>query len=144
MKFQYEGREVSSAELSKYKESQDAFTRKKAKRFPVPEYWEMPNDLSEIPSKAMEQLSYEYTPLFFGERAPQFVKPHLITILEEINIRLQYEADKDKGLAIYKKLCGLGGSLEYDGTMEALGLPLPYSEQAVMDIKDYLAEKILF
>ncbi len=188
-------------------------------RFSVPEYWEMPNDLSEIPSKAMEQLSYEYAPLFFGERAPQFVKTHLITILEEIcgycmihefetflytekfdaqkaiaeynrlseiydagidtsgcrtyldkgvslvqnkgiymfprylisyamsdisaiNIRLQYEADKEKGLAIYKKLCGLGGSLEYDGAMKALGLPLPYAEQAVMDVKDYLAEKL--
>ena len=194
--------------------------KRSMERFPVPEYWEMPNDLSEIPSKAMEQFSYEYAPLFFGQYAPQFVETHLITILEEIcsycmihefetflytaerfdaqkaiaqynrlseiydagidysgcgvylekgaslvqnkgiymfprylisyamsdisaiSIRLQYEADKEKGLAAYKKLCGLGGSLEYDGAMEALGLPLPYTEQAIADVRDYLAQKL--
>ena len=193
--------------------------KRSMEQFSVPEYWEMPNDLSEIPSKAMEQLSYEYAPLFFGERAPQFVEIHLITILEEIcgycmihefetflytekfdaqeavaeynrlseiydagidysgcrayldkgaslvqnkgiymfprylisyamsdisaiSIRLQYEVDKEKGLAVYKKLCGLGGSQESGGAMEALGLPLPYSEQALRDVNGYLAKKL--
>lgn len=33
-------------------------------RFSVPDYWDMPNDLAEIPSKAMEQMSYEHASLF--------------------------------------------------------------------------------
>lgn len=189
-------------------------------RFSVPEYWSMPNDLSEIPSKTMEQLSYEYAPLFFGERAEQFVETHLITILDEIcgycmthefetflysadtfqseaviaeynrltelydagidysvcraymdagallvqdkgiymfprylisyalsdisaiSIRLAYEADKEKGLAVYKRLCEMGGSMAYDDAMKSLGLPLPYTEQAVIAVKDYLAGKL--
>lgn len=189
-------------------------------RFSVPEYWTMPNDLSEIPSKAMEQLSYEYAHLFFGECAGQFVETHLITILEEIcgycmihefetflytadafqseaviaeynrltkgydagidysvcrtymdagallvqnkgiymfprylvsyalsdisaiSIRLAYETDKGKGLAVYKRLCEMGGSMEYDDAMKSLGLPLPYTEQAIIAVKDYLAEKL--
>ncbi len=189
-------------------------------RFSVPEYWEMPNDLAEIPSKAMEQLSYEYAPLFFGQRAPQFTETHLITILEEIcsycmihefetylytagafdsrkaideynrltgiyndgvdysvckaymdagaslvqdkgiymfprylvsyalcditavSIRLMYERDREKGLTAYKKLCGLGGSMGYDDAMKALDLPLPYTEQAIVDVRDYLAGEL--
>ena len=189
-------------------------------RFSVPEYWEMPNDLSEIPSKTMEQLSYEHAPLFFGTYAGQYVEAHLITILEEIcsfcmthefetflytadafhskaaiaeynrltaiydagidysvcevymdagallvqnkgiymfprylisyalsnisaiGIRLAYEADKEKGLAVYKKLCGMGGCMEYKDAMKALGLPLPYTEQAVIAAKNYLAGKL--
>lgn len=188
--------------------------------FSAPEYWEMPNDLSEIPSKAMEQFSYEYAPLFFGEQAGQFVETHLITILQEIcsfcmthefetflyttdtfrseaaiaeynrltriyapgidysvcraymdagallvqdkgvymfprylisyalsdisaiSIRLAYEADREKGLAVYKKLCGLGGSMEYDEAIKTLGLPLPCTEQAIVAVKEYLAGKL--
>lgn len=188
--------------------------------FSVPEYWDMPNDLSEIPSQTMEQLSYEYAPLFFGEQAESFVEAHLITILEEIcsfcmthefetflytagafapeaaiaeynrlteiynpgvdysvcrpymdagaslvqdkgvymfprylisytlsnisaiSIRLAYEEDREKGLATYKKLCGIGGSMGYDDAMKTLGLPLPYTEQAIAKIRDYLAEKL--
>lgn len=189
-------------------------------RFSVPEYWEMPNDLSEIPSKAMEQLSYEYAPLFFGERAPQYVETHLITILEEIcsfcmthefetflytadgfhsqaaideynrlieiydpeadysvgktymdmgsslvqnkgiymfprylisyvlsdisavSIRLICEADRERGLAVYKKLCALGGSMNYDDAMKAIGLSCPYTEEAILHVRDYLAGKL--
>lgn len=188
--------------------------------FSIPEYWDMPNDLAEIPSKAMEQMSYEYASLFFGPSAPQFVETHLITVLEEIcsfcmihefetwlysvgafdsgravaeynrlvgiydagvdysvcksameagaalvqnkgvymfprylisyalcdisaiNIRLICERDKEKGLAAYKKLCGLGGFMEYRDAMKALDLPLPYTEQAVVDTGKYLAEKL--
>lgn len=189
-------------------------------RFSVPEYWEMPNDLSEIPSKVMEQFSYEYAPLFFGERAGQFVETHLITVLQEIcsfcmthefetflysadtfqpetaiaeynrlteiydagidysvcrnymdagallvqdkgvymfprylvsyalsdisavSMRLIYESDREKGLAVYKKLCGMGGSMEYNEAVNTLGLPLPYTEEAVVAVRDYLAEKL--
>ena len=73
---------------------------------------------------------------------PRYLISYAMSDISAISIRLQYEADKEKGLAVYKKLCGLGGSQEYDGAMEALGLPLPYSEQAIMDVKDYLAEKL--
>ena len=189
-------------------------------RFSVPEYWDMPNDLAEIPSKAMEQMSYEYASRFFGQRAPQFIETHLITILEEIcnycmthefetylytadafdpkqaiaeynrlikiydagidytvcksymdagaslvqnkgvymfprylisyalcdisavSIRIMYEKDKDKGLAVYKHLCKLGGSMGYDDAIKALNLPLPCTEQAIVDIRDYLAGKL--
>lgn len=186
----------------------------------VPEYWEMPNDLAEIPSKTMEQMSYEYASLFFGERASEFVETHLITILQEIcsfcmihefetylytaesfdseeaiavynkltkiyndgvdyrvcqsymdkgvllmqdmgiymfprylisyalsdisaiSIRLMCETDRERGLAVYKKLCGLGGFLEYSDAMKALDLPLPYMEQVILDTRDHLAEKL--
>ncbi len=189
-------------------------------RFRVPEYWEMPGDLLEILSKAMEQLCYDYAPLFFGESAPQYVEIRLITILKEIcsfcmthefetflykadtfdsaaaiaeynrlteiyeagadygvcrsymdagallvqnkglymsprylisyalsgisavGIRLMYEKDRENGLAVYKKLCGMGGSMEYDEAMKVLGLPLPYTEQAVSDVRDYLADRL--
>lgn len=188
--------------------------------FSVPEYWDMPNDLAEIPSKTMEQMSYEYAGLFFGQRAPQFVETHLITVLEEIcsycmnhdfetylyttetfepgkaireynrllmmydtgidysicgeymdagaflvqnkglymfprylvsyalcdisaiSIRLMFEKDREKGLAVYKNLCGLGGSLEYRDAMQTLGLPLPYTEQAIVDVRNYLMKKL--
>ena len=73
---------------------------------------------------------------------PRYLISYAMSDISAISIRLQYEADKEKGLAVYKKLCGLGGSQEYDGAMEALGLPLPYSEQAIRDVKDYLAEKL--
>lgn len=189
--------------------------------FWVPEYWEMPNDLAEIPSKTMEQLSYEYASLFFGQRAAQFMEVHLITILEEIcsyccthefetylyttdtfdsketiatynrlieiydvgidysvcksymdmgallvqdkgvymfprylisyalsdisaiSIRLMYEKDKEEGIAIYKELCDLGGSMGYDDAMKTLGLPFPYTEQAIIDVRNYLARKLV-
>lgn len=35
--------------------------------------------------------------------------------------------------------CGLGGFMEYD---EALKLPLPYTEQAIVSVRDYLAGKL--
>ena len=36
----------------------------------------------------------------------------------------------------------MGGSMEYDDAMKSLGLPLPYTEQAIIAVKDYLAEKL--
>ena len=189
-------------------------------RFSVPAYWDMPNDLAEIPSKTMEQMSYEYAPLYFGEDAGQFLEVHRITILREfcsfcmthefeaylytadtfepqaaireynrlteiydpgvdysvcrdsmdagsslvqdmgvymfprylisyalsnasaVSIRLIYEADRESGLALYKRLCEIGGSMEYNDAMKALGLPLPYTEEAVASVRDYLAGKL--
>lgn len=42
---------------------------------------------------------------------PRHLISYAMSDISAINIRLQYEADKDKGLVIYKKLCGLGGSI---------------------------------
>lgn len=42
----------------------------------------------------------------------------------------------------YKRLCEMGGSMEYDDTMKSLGLPLPYTEQTVIAVKVYLAGKL--
>ena len=48
------------------------------------DYIRMPNDLVEIPSKTMEQLSYEYADLFVKGKGEQYVREHKIGVLEEI------------------------------------------------------------
>lgn len=54
------------------------------KKVDVYDYINMPNDLAEIPSKTMEQLSHDYAEVFFKGRGEQYIKEHKIALLEEI------------------------------------------------------------
>lgn len=51
---------------------------------PVPEYYDMPNDAVEIPSKAMEQFTSPFAELFFGRDAAKFRYDHLQYVVREI------------------------------------------------------------
>lgn len=73
---------------------------------------------------------------------PRYLVSYALCDISAICIRLMYERDQEKGLAVYKKLCGLGGSMGYEEAMKALDLPLPYTEQAIVDTRNYLAEKL--
>ena len=42
-----------------------------------------------------------------------------------------YDDNKAEGLSLYKKLCELGGTLEYVDAMKYLGLQIAYTEEAV-------------
>jgi len=62
-----------------------AFQMKKSmQEYDIMDYWDMPNDLAEVPSKAMEQLAYDYEELYFGDKKDQYVELHVINVLEEI------------------------------------------------------------
>lgn len=51
---------------------------------PVPEFLEQPNDVVEIPSKAMEQFTAPFAHLFFGGDADKFRFHHMQYTVEEI------------------------------------------------------------
>ena len=61
-------------------------------RFNLMELYSQVQDLSEVPSKTMEQISYEYADLFFGEDAPKYIQGHMTGVLNEIgNYCMFYE-----------------------------------------------------
>lgn len=51
---------------------------------PMPDHTQMPNDVIEIPSKAMEQFTAPFAELFFGEDADKFRLHHMQYTVEEI------------------------------------------------------------
>lgn len=53
-------------------------------KLPMPEHCEMPNDVIEIPSKAMEQFTAPFAELFFGADADKFRFHHMQYTVEEI------------------------------------------------------------
>ncbi len=53
-------------------------------RFDLMELYSQVQDLSEVPSKTMEQISYEYADLFFGEDAQKYIQGHITGVLNEI------------------------------------------------------------
>ncbi len=54
------------------------------KEWSVPEYYSMPNDVVEIPSKTMEQLTAPFAELFFGPDADKFRTYHTGYVVNEI------------------------------------------------------------
>lgn len=184
---------------------------------PVPEYYDMPNDVVEIPSKAMEQFTSPYAERFFGADAAKFRYDHLKYVANEIcsfcatheyedwlyanpdasaqqridtfnavfaaygggvdysetaaldgagaqlyrsigvymfpgylisyalsdmgalEFRARWEADPAAALADYRTLCGLGGSLDYDGLLAAAHLHTAYAPGAAARAAQTLA-----
>jgi len=53
-------------------------------RFDIMEMYDQVQDLSEVPSKTMEQLSYEYADLFFGDDSKKYIQGHITGVLNEI------------------------------------------------------------
>lgn len=51
---------------------------------PVDQYFDMPNDVVEIPSKAMEQFTAPYAKLFFGDTWEKFAYHHMKYTVDEI------------------------------------------------------------
>ncbi len=188
-------------------------------RFDMTELYDMPNDLAEIPSKTMEQMTYHYADLFFGEKSAQYKEAHALNLIHNfcaycmtheyetflylnpeataqeridkfnelemlyfpgvesvdedllsqgcslyanmgvymftrylISYSLSdisalylssiYTEDKEKGVALYKKLCSFGNSMGYDEAMRELGLEPAYSEAAVRAARDYLEKQL--
>ncbi len=61
-------------------------------RFDLMELYSQVQDLSEVPSKTMEQISYEYADLFFGDDAGKYIQGHITEVLNEIgNYCMFYE-----------------------------------------------------
>lgn len=53
-------------------------------KFDLMELYSQVQDLSEVPSKTMEQISYEYADLFFGDDAQKYIQGHITSVLNEI------------------------------------------------------------
>ncbi len=54
------------------------------KGWSVPEYYSMPNDVVEIPSKTMEQFTSPFAELFFGKDGEKFRIYHMGSVVDEI------------------------------------------------------------
>lgn len=53
-------------------------------RFDLMELYSQVQDLSEVPSKTMEAITYEYADLFFGDDAQKYILGHITSVLNEI------------------------------------------------------------
>ena len=62
--------------------------------------------------------------------------------LASIYLASIYNSNKEEGLALYKKVCSLGGSYDYFSGMELVGMVPAFDERAVKAAKEYFIEAL--
>ena len=73
---------------------------------------------------------------------PRYLISYALSNLCAISFRCLFDEDKKKGLALYEKLCSLGGSLDYNDAMKAIGMVPAYQEEALQEAKAYFKRRL--
>lgn len=188
-------------------------------KYDLQELYDQVQDLSELPSKTMELLTYEYAQLFFGNDSKKYIEGHLSAFLEEISnycmihefetfiygnpkaskqeridkfnelaelyspgveflnpelrskgyslycnsvvymfvryvisyslsdlsaiyLANEFKKDRANGIALFKKLGEIGGTMDYCDAIAFMGLRPAYSEDVIKEVASYLQEKL--
>ena len=74
--------------------------------------------------------------------ATRYVITYSLSSLSAIYLAAEFKKDKANGIELYKKLCEIGGSLDYNEAITYIGLKPAYTEEIVKEVAEYLKAEL--
>ncbi len=67
---------------------------------------------------------------------------HFLTIATAIYVANEFKKDKKKGADMFIKLCEVGNSMDYNDSIEYLGLKSAFDEEVIIAAAEYLKNEL--